>query len=140
MTIELFQRRREGALARRLIVWLCRLCAVAMFAMGLFCWVRLVGVFDGPLWRFDLMPLQWRMATPALAVLYPVAGVGLWMLTSWGVVVWVVVALAEAFMAFALPAGLAADRAIVLSHVGALSLLLVLRVLGWFLERRAKTV
>ena len=140
MTIEVFKRRRDVSLPRRLSVWLCRLSAIALFGVGIAYWVRLVGIFDGSLWRFDLMPLQWRMAAPALAVLCPVAGVGLWMPVSWGIVVWVVAAMIEAFLVFGLPQGLAAHPAILGGHALALSLLLALALTDRILRRRADTV
>lgn len=121
-------------------MWLCRLSAIALFGVGIAYWVRLVGIFDGSLWRFDLMPLQWRMAAPALAVLCPVAGVGLWMPVSWGIVVWVVAAMIEAFLVFGLPQGLAANPAILGGHALALSLLLALALTDRILRRRADTV
>lgn len=140
MTIEVFKQRRDLSWPRRLSLWLCRLAAIALFCVGLAYWVRLVGVFDGPLWRFDLMPLQWRMAAPALAVLCPIAGVGLWMLVSWGIVVWVVVALIEAYMVLALPPGLAAHPAVLGGHLTGLGLLLALALIDAVLRRRADTV
>lgn len=70
------------------------LCA----GLGLLYWVRLVGFYDGLTWRFDLMPVHWQIAAVCLAVLYPFAASGLWMLASWGPVVWFVCAVAETVM------------------------------------------
>jgi len=63
--------------------------------MGVFYWVRLIGVFPGNLWRFDLMPWHWQALSSALAVLYPVATCGLWMGLRWGIVLWLTGAIAE---------------------------------------------
>lgn len=74
---------------------LLRTIAVALLALSAVAWLRIVGVGEvadldigvaG--WRFDLMPTHWRVATLVMAVLGPVASVGLWMLSSWGVVLW----------------------------------------------------
>ncbi len=35
------------------------------------------------------MPVHWQVATVTLAVFFPFAAVGLWMLASWGPVIWV---------------------------------------------------
>ncbi|MFD2236039.1 DUF6163 family protein [Aureimonas populi] len=127
MTIEIFNRTKEASLDKRLGVLLCRIVALALFTLGVFYWVRLVGVYDGPLWRFDTMPLSWRIVASSLAVLYPIAGVGLWMPSSWGVVVWVLVAAIEAGCVLALPAAFGTDLSIAAFHAGALVLLLALK-------------
>lgn len=73
---------------------------LALYAL-LFClawWVRLVGVHDGPLWRFDLMPQSWKFAAVSLAALYACAAIGLWLTANWGPVLWVIAAGAEIVM------------------------------------------
>ncbi len=54
-----------------------------------------MGVFPGVLWRFDLMPWQWQFASAILAILYPIALIGLWMYSLWGIILWCVAALIE---------------------------------------------
>lgn len=80
---------------------LCRLFAVAMFAVGIQYWIALIGV--EPQERFDLMPIWWQTVAPALAVLYPVAGIGLWLLAGWGPAVWILLVLVEAVMHLGFP-------------------------------------
>lgn len=140
MTIEIPNPSAPGSLAERSIAWLNRLAALVLFGLGLFYWVRLVGIVPGPLWRFDLMPIPWRIAAPALAVLYPIAGVGLWMVVSWGVVVWVAAALVEAFMLFALPSVFGGHPAVFAGHALGLSLLGLLHLLSRANRRRGYTV
>lgn len=77
-----------------------RLVAVYCLVLGLLYWIRLVGVYPGDLWRFDLMPVHWQVASVTLAALFPFAAVGLWMLASWGAVVWFICMIIEAFMYF----------------------------------------
>ncbi len=137
MTLEIFDRNADASLNRALTVWLCRIAGLAMFAMGLVYWVRLIGIYDGPLWRFDLMPVWWRIASPSLAVLYPVAGVGLWLATSWGGVIWILVAACEGVMRVGFPHLFGADPLIVGGHVFGLSLLAALRIVGAVERRRA---
>ncbi|WP_062116121.1 DUF6163 family protein [Aureimonas sp. AU40] len=136
MTIEPFKQDREKTLNRALTVWLCRIAGLALFGMGLFYWARLIGVFDGPLWRFDLMPVWWRFAAPTLAVLYPVAGIGLWMLASWGSVIWVLLTLVEGTMHFAFPQLFGADILPVSLNLTGLALLAMLRIVAYFESRR----
>jgi hypothetical protein len=67
--------------------WFQRIVAVYCLLFGVLYWVRLVGFYPGPLWRFDLMPIHWQVAAVTLAVLFPIAAAGLWMLASWGPVI-----------------------------------------------------
>ncbi|WP_062212260.1 DUF6163 family protein [Aureimonas sp. AU12] len=136
MTIEIFARDKDETLNRALTVWLCRLSGLALFGMGLLYWTRLIGIYDGDLWRFDLMPVWWRVAAPALAVMYPVAGIGLWMTTSWGTVIWVLIAAIEGVMRMGFPHLFGAEPAIVGLHIFGLVLLAVLRIVSAFESRR----
>ena len=78
--------------------WLHRAVAALCLMFGLLYWVRLVGYYKGDQWRFDLMPAYWQVAAVSLAVLYPLAASGLWMLASWGPVIWLICAAAETVM------------------------------------------
>ena len=130
MTIEIFRPDKDETLNRLLTVWLCRLVSLPLFCLGLFWWVRLVGVYEGSLWRFDLMPPAWRLAASALAVLYPVAGVGLWMAASWGPVLWVGVALVEGIMHVGFPFTFGNSVTILAGHLFGLALLAALRLVA----------
>ncbi|WP_343314392.1 DUF6163 family protein [Brucella sp. BE17] len=72
-----------------------RLLALIVLATGIFYWIRLIGIYPGLLWRFDLMPWMWQTASVALALLMPVAATGLWMRAPWGPVLWLVAAIGE---------------------------------------------
>jgi uncharacterized RDD family membrane protein YckC len=75
-----------------------KLVALACLFMGVQYWAMLVGFSMGGAGRFDLAGLPWKTAGTALAVLYPVAAVGLWLRASWGPVIWVVIAATELAM------------------------------------------
>ncbi|PWW03416.1 hypothetical protein DFR52_10196 [Hoeflea marina] len=75
-----------------------RLVAVGCVISGLHYWSLLIGYADGGAGRFDLVAVHWQVPSVALAVLMPVAAVGLWMEVSWGAVIWVVAAGAEVLM------------------------------------------
>ncbi|WP_175869422.1 DUF6163 family protein [Bartonella gabonensis] len=72
-----------------------RFLALICLSLSIFYWIRLVGVFPGILWRFDLMPWQWQFASAILAILYPIALIGLWMYSLWGIILWCSAALIE---------------------------------------------
>jgi hypothetical protein len=75
----------------RVVAAFCLLC-------GVLYWMRLMGVHPGAAWRFDLMPLHWQAASAALAVLFPFAAVGMWLVAPWGPVIWFGCAVIEAVM------------------------------------------
>lgn len=75
-----------------------RLVAISCVISGLQYWSLLIGYSNGGASRFDLMAVHWQVPSVALAVLMPVAAVGLWMEVSWGAVIWVVAAGTEVLM------------------------------------------
>jgi hypothetical protein len=98
-------------------VWFQRVIAFYCLLFGLLYWIRLIGLYPGPLWRFDLMPAYWQVATVTLAVSFPFAAIGLWMLSSWGPVIWVICAVTEAIMYGWYPQLFGARELIVVWHV-----------------------
>ncbi|MCZ2328261.1 DUF6163 family protein [Bartonella sp. F02] len=72
-----------------------RFLALICLGFSIFYWLRLVGIFPGALWRFDLMPLQWQYLSGTLAIAYPIALIGLWMYSQWGIVLWCIAAVVE---------------------------------------------
>ncbi|WP_163269758.1 DUF6163 family protein [Chelativorans alearense] len=112
--------------------------AVALFCLvqGIGYWVRLLGFFEGPEWRFDLMPFYWQATAAPLAVLFPFAAVGLWMLASWGPVVWFLCAAAEAVMYGFFPQLFGAWPWLIVLHGAVAALYAVLRTLLHLARRR----
>lgn len=106
-----------------------RLVALASLAAGLQYWGGLIGFLDGGAARFDLIPAYWQFASASLAVLLPVAAVGLWMQVSWGPVVWVVAAGAEVAMHYGLPQWFGERPALMIAHAVVLVVYLAFRLL-----------
>lgn len=77
------------------IISLMMIPALFCLCLGLYYWVRLIGVFAGDTWRFDLMPWYWRAMSCSLAVIYPIAACGLWTASRWGIILWAAAALYE---------------------------------------------
>lgn len=75
-----------------------RVIAIFCLIAGLRYWALLIGISELGAWRFDLLPVHWKIAAASLAVLWPVAGIGLWMIVSWGPVIWLVAAATEIIM------------------------------------------
>ncbi|MET3590300.1 hypothetical protein ABID23_001405 [Bartonella silvatica] len=72
-----------------------RFLALICLGLSVFYWIRLVGIFPGALWRFDLMPWHWQFASATLAIIYPIALIGLWMYSLWGIVLWCIAVFIE---------------------------------------------
>lgn len=81
---------QRPSLAQALFVWFLRAMAVVAMVTGLSYWAQLVGLSNEQLPRFDLLPVHWQVPCVILAVLLPVASMGLWSLSSWGIVLWTV--------------------------------------------------
>lgn len=111
--------------------------AVAAFGLlcGLFYWTRLIGINDGAEWRFDLMPVHWQVASVSLAVLFPFAASGLWMISSWGAVIWFLCAGIEIAIYAGFPELFGARPFLVALHVGVALAYFAFR-LAFFLRRR----
>jgi hypothetical protein len=72
-----------------------RLVALGCLWYGLRLWGQMIGYTDGGALRFDLLPTDLKAANATLAVLYPVAAIGLWLRGAWGPVIWTAAAAME---------------------------------------------
>ena len=80
---------RKGNI-ERLFALVLRLLALFALIAGLGYWAKLTGITAEGAMRFDLLAAHVRIVYTVLAVLLPVAALGLWMAARWGVVLWVV--------------------------------------------------
>lgn len=122
--------------AESTFVWFQRVMAGYCLLFGVLYWVRLVGIYPGSLWRFDLMPVYWQVAATALAALFPFAAIGLWMLTSWGPVIWLFCAAAETVMYAGFPDLFGTRSTIVFAHGFAALLYVAFRLTIRFQHRQ----
>ena len=136
MSGELHQRSFEPSTVEVIFYWFHRVVAAYCLLFGVLYWVRLIGFYDGPLWRFDLMPLYWQVTAVALAALFPFAGIGLWMLASWGPVIWFICAATETLMYLGFPELFGQRTLIVASHVFVIVLYAAFRVVIFLQKRR----
>jgi hypothetical protein len=106
-----------------------RLVAISCFWFGLNYWAMLIGYsFNGSA-RFDLLTVPWRATGTILAVAYPVAALGLWLLVSWGPVIWTVAAATEIAMFGFYPQLFGTKPLILVLHGAAALIFVVFRVL-----------
>ncbi len=127
---------RKTSLSQNGYVIFLRLLAVIGMAWGIGYWLRLIGWHEAPDWRFDTMSVSWRVAACTLAVLYPFSASGLWMLASWGAVLWFCAAAMELAMYLFFPDTFGARPLIVALHV-----LIALLYAAWrlYLAHEART-
>jgi hypothetical protein len=88
--------------------------------------------------RFDLLSLPWKVASTSLAVLFPVASLGLWLTVSWGPVVWVLAAGGQILMYGFLPQIFGANRLVILLHAMVAALYWFFRIVLWLEKRRQR--
>lgn len=98
------EQRRRRRWTRILIAFL-RGLAVLCFVRGLIDWSRILG-FTGPEDHFLSMALGGQVSMVLLAVLNCIAAVGLWLTSSWGAVLWLIVTLCEIFLPMTLAHGM----------------------------------
>lgn len=128
----------EPSTVEIIFAWFQRIVAAYCLLFGLLYWVRLIGFYPGTLWRFDLMPVHWQVTAVMLAVLFPFAAAGLWMLASWGPVIWFICAATEIVMYAGLPQLFGERPSIVLSHALVALLYIVFRIVLHVQARRAR--
>jgi hypothetical protein len=126
------------SLADVLFAWFQRVVAAYCLIFGALYWVRLLGFYPGPLWRFDTMPVHWQIASSLLAVLFPFAAAGLWMLASWGPVIWFLCAATETVMYAGLPRLFGERWQIVATHAAVALVYIVFRLLLHWQRRQAQ--
>jgi hypothetical protein len=88
----------KGSLERtrwtRLLIAAMRGLAVVCLVRGLIEWARILGFIDVEQ-SFEDGEIAWQLSVVVFAVFNSVAAVGLWMATSWGAVLWLILTLFE---------------------------------------------
>ena len=135
---ELNQRSFAPSTVEITFYWFHRVVAAYCLLFGVLYWVRLIGVYDGPLWRFDLMPLHWQLAAVTLAAFFPFAAIGLWMMASWGPVMWFICAATETVMYLGFPELFGQRWPIIASHCCVMALYAAFRLVIYFQNRPAR--
>jgi Family of unknown function (DUF6163) len=118
----------KPTLASMAFVWFHRVIALFCLASGVSYWIALIGLNEGAIGRFDLMPIHWQVAATSLAVLLPVAAVGLWMVVSWGPVIWVAAAVSEIIMYQGFPQLFGYKPLIIMAHFSVAVLYILFRI------------
>lgn len=126
----------KRSLTEILYVIFLRVVAIACFWFGLQYWAMLVGYSLKGMARFDLLTLPWKVAASSLAVLFPVASLGLWLTVSWGPVLWLLAAASQVSMYVVWPDIFGHNRLVPLLHGFTAVLYVVFRLSLWIEARR----
>jgi hypothetical protein len=114
-----------------LMTILLRMVAVACLWFAFDIWSNLIGYGAGGALRIDLLDTDQQAAVATLAVLYPVAAIGLWLKGSWGPVVWTVAAIVEIARHESLPGSLSTASPTLLMIGSTTLLYIALRLTLW---------
>lgn len=87
--------RQQIFLPELLMTIFLRVVAAGCLWYALEIWSDIIGYGSAGAFRIDLLDADMQAAVAALALLYPVAAIGLWLKGSWGPVVWTVAAAVE---------------------------------------------
>lgn len=123
--------RRAIFLPELLMTILLRMVAAACLYYAFVIWSDLIGYGSQGALRIDLLDTDQQAAAAALAVLYPVAAIGLWLRGSWGPVVWTVAAAVEIARHESLPGSISAATPTLLMIGSTALLYLALRLTLW---------
>lgn len=115
-----------------------RLVAISCLWFGLQYWAMLVGYSLNGHGRFDLLAMPWKIAGSILAVVFPVAALGLWLSASWGAVIWTIGACTQILMYGFWTSTYGANRIVILMHAVVVLVYVLFRAALW-LEARQKT-
>ncbi|MDI6838527.1 DUF6163 family protein [Ciceribacter thiooxidans] len=126
----------KRSLTETLFVTFLRLVAVSCLWFGLQYWAMLVGYSFGGSARFDLLNLPWKVAASSLAVVFPVAALGLWLAVSWGPVIWVFAAGGQVLMYGVWSNIYGGDSLVVPMHSAVVVVYLAFRAALWLEQRR----
>ncbi len=108
----------------------CRSLSVVMILLGLYQWAIIVGLFDGTAGSFEDIQAALKIATMYLAVVDLVAAVGLWLLASWGNVIWIAAALSEVVLHIVFRDLIGIDLPLVVFHLATVLAFVVLSILA----------
>lgn len=120
------------SLTETIFVLFLRIVALACLWFGLQYWALLVGFSHDGLGRFDLLTTPWRVAATGLAVVFPVAALGLWLAGSWGPVMWLLAAGGQILMFAVWPDIFGRNTLAVTLHAVVFVVYLLFRLALWF--------
>lgn len=115
------------------LAWFMRLLALGWIIKGLASWAAILGVEYFEFRPFETRAATFQAITIYFAVIDLIAAVGLWLLSPWGSVVWLIAATSRIVLGFVFPAAAAAPL-MASTSIGVCILLMLL--LSWLASRQ----
>lgn len=121
-------RRHQSSVSwRTLMVWFARVVAVLWVMKGLGAWAIILGVWN-PAELFSDTPFDFQTTVVYFAVIDLIAAVGLWMVSAWGGVMWLIAVTSQLVLSVFFPRLVANSLWI---SVALVSLMAVYLLLSW---------
>jgi len=127
---------KPGINWERANVWFLRTLALAWLAQGLVAWGTILGVDPTVARSFEARAMTFQAVTIYFAVADVMAGVGLWLLAPWGVVVWLIAAVSRLVLGFVFPAAYPLG---LVGAAGFAACIILFMALNWMASRRPRT-
>ena len=113
-------RKRDLFSIKELYDLFLRVLSVFFLAFAIRHWLMLVGFPDNSI-RFDTMSYAWQIAIVTLSIMQPIAALGLWSKTRWGLTVWILTALGEVSMYSFFSGSFGTFVSVTLFHLGSIA-------------------
>lgn len=114
-----------------------RLLSIVFFAAAIYTWLQAIGFWDGPEFRFDTMSIALKIYTAVLAVILPVASVGLWTTLPWGRVIWFFAIAFQSVSLVRFPDLFFASDIVLIFHLTSLGVYVVFQILLLVIAKKA---
>jgi hypothetical protein len=124
---------KRGFRWRLVLVWLLRLLSVIWIGKGLMQWAVILGIGVEAAPAFEARPLTFQAIIVYFAVFDLVAGVGLWLTSTWGGVLWLLAAVSHLLLGFFFPRWLPLNPVLIGGYV---ALMLAYFLATWAAENQ----
>jgi hypothetical protein len=116
------------------LTWFMRLLAILWIMKGLSAWAVILGVWM-PAGLFEARPTGYQAAIIYFALVDLIAAVGLWMVSTWGGVMWLLAVMSHLILAAFFPRIVSGGAAIPIAFLG---LLITYLAVSWLSAREAQ--
>ena len=113
-----------------------RLLAIVFFAAAIYIWMTAIGYWEGANYRFDTMGVALKIYTAIMAVMLPVACVGLWTTLPWGRVIWFFAVAFQSVSLLRFPDMFFAPNLVLIFHICCLVIYVVFQLLLFVIAKK----
>ena len=128
---------RYAAAVNLLFILYVRTLALVFFVGALYIWAKLVGVWPGAENRYDTMSPMLKIYCTVLAVVLPVASVGMWTTLAWGRAIWFMLIGFQVVSALRFLDVVDYAAVILVFHAVSLSVYMFFQILLFFINKKA---